>query len=621
MVPRWTLPLSPWKAIRFMKQDSSRDPLRDLLHYLRVFQSLIGARIYLVFALGVFAAVLESFGILMIIPLLRLLDGGPPVDATGASQFAASMLGRLGIGDSVLAILLLMAAIFLVRGLFLFLSNGYKSYLSAILARDIRVRLYDEYSQMRLQYYVSKNTGHFINVMLNQITQFAMAFEAVIALGRQLLMSAIYLGLALWVSWRFGLMALVLGLLLLLAFQHLNIYVRDLSRRASAESGTMSGLLIQGLQALKYLSATGQGPKLRTGIVKSLRRFTRMRIRVQLAEAFTGAVKEPLVVTAMIAILIIQVVLLGEPIAAILVSILLFYRALTNILGLQSNWQKALSTIGGVEMVRDEFLAQSRNREVGGERSLGPLSQGIELKDVSFFYGDPEVPVLRGLNLWIPAKTSVAVVGESGSGKSTLLDLLTLMLTPGEGEIFIDGVSAREVRLESWRSQIGFVSQDSVVFDDTVFNNICMWEGAGNRDPALVERVHEAARLAYISDVIEALVDGYDTKVGDRGVRLSGGQKQRLCLARELFKSPRVLILDEATSALDSESEKAIQRSIDGLKGRVTVIIVAHRLSSIRNVDKIFLLEKGKVAEEGSFEALRDDEGSRFSRLVAMQKL
>ena len=159
------------------------------------------------------------------------------------------------------------------------------------------------------------------------------------------------------------------------------------------------------------------------------------------------------------------------------------------------------------------------------------------------------------------------------------------------------------------------------MFDDSIANNICMWKGDPNRDQALMQRVREAARQAHIAHFIEELPQGYDTMVGDRGIRLSGGQRQRLFIARELFRKPSLLILDEATSALDTESERYIQQSIDALKGQITVVIIAHRLSTIRNVDHVFVFDKGRLVEQGPYETLRDAQGSRFGKLVAMQSL
>ena len=249
------------------------------------------------------------------------------------------------------------------------------------------------------------------------------------------------------------------------------------------------------------------------------------------------------------------------------------------------------------------------------------FSREIELRQVSFAYSPELGDVIKDVSLRIPARTSLALVGASGAGKSTLVDLLTLMLKPSRGEVLIDGVPGDRVQLASWRSQIGYVSQEAVIFDDTVANNICLWQGDPNRDALLMQRIRAVARQAHIDHFIDSLPEGYHTLVGDRGVRLSGGQRQRLFIARELLRRPNLLILDEATSALDTESERSIQRSIDALKGEIAVIIIAHRLSTIRNVDHVCVLDQGRLVESGPYGELRDTEHSTFGKLVAMQAL
>jgi ABC-type multidrug transport system fused ATPase/permease subunit len=229
--------------------------------------------------------------------------------------------------------------------------------------------------------------------------------------------------------------------------------------------------------------------------------------------------------------------------------------------------------------------------------------------------------VLRNITLTIPARMMIALVGGSGAGKSTMVDLLTLLLKPRVGSIRIDGVPSDAVKLSSWRSQIGYVSQDAVMFDQSVAANISMLNPAATADPEIFERVREAARRANIAGFIEELPEGYGTMIGDRGIRLSGGQRQRLFIARELFKRPSLLILDEATSALDSESERAVQESIDNLHGEITVVIIAHRLSTIRNADRVYVLERGCLIEEGGYEELRQMQGSRFRNMVQLQKV
>jgi len=212
---------------------------------------------------------------------------------------------------------------------------------------------------------------------------------------------------------------------------------------------------------------------------------------------------------------------------------------------------------------------------------------------------------LEDISMHINAKKSIAIVGESGSGKSTLVDLIALLHTPTNGKIFIDGTNGNDISKHSWRSQLGYVSQETIIFDDTIANNICMWSGDYINDKNLFTKIRKAANQANILDFIDSLDDGFNSLVGDRGVLLSGGQRQRLFVARELFRNPNLLILDEATSALDSESEKEIQKSIDNLKGEITVIAIAHRLSTIKNVDLIYVLKDGRIIESGSYQIHR----------------
>lgn len=600
---------------------STQNPFRDIPHYLRVFQEYLGARMYLVFALTLIAALAEAVGILMLLPLLQSLDTGATEPATGVGKILHELLADLGLADSIVAVLMIITVAFVAKGALTFGALGFNAVLRARLLRELKGRLFDDYSRMSYRYYTARDTGHFINVINEQITQMLNSFRYLVQLGSQLVASVVYIGLAFVVAWRFGLMALAFGLGLLLLFRRLNVYVRQLSRQRAQENSQLSKLLIQTMHAFKYLTATGQTRHLGNTVKASIGRITDFEMKRGIAESFTQAAREPVAVIFMMIIVLVQLAVLKQPLGPILVSILLFYRGLNSILMMQNHWLATLAHIGSVEMVRDEFTAQRRHREPDGTRRIPPLSQGIALRDLSFSYAADLGDALKDISLDIPARSSVALVGESGAGKSSIVDLLTLMLKPRRGQVLIDGVSGDEIELASWRRQIGYVSQETVVFDDTVANNICMWEGDSRRDNLLLERVRDAARQAHIAHFIETLPDGYQTLVGDRGVRLSGGQRQRLFIARELFRKPSLLILDEATSALDSESERFIQKSIDALKGRITVIIIAHRLSTIRNVDYVYVFDKGQLVEHGPYQRLRDAEDSRFGKLVAMQAL
>lgn len=241
------------------------------------------------------------------------------------------------------------------------------------------------------------------------------------------------------------------------------------------------------------------------------------------------------------------------------------------------------------------------------------FKSGIELKGLSFKYGDEWV--LRNLQLRIPKGSMVALVGPSGSGKSTLADLIPRFIDPQQGAVLVDGQDVRQLKIKELRALMGIVTQESILFNDTIAANIAFGMEQPNRD-----RIIEAARVANAHEFIMALENGYDTVIGDRGARLSGGQRQRLSIARAVFKNPPILILDEATSALDTESEKLVQEALAHLMENRTSIVVAHRLSTIQHADLIVVLEKGEITELGTHEALMKSSGS-YRRLIEMQQL
>ncbi|MEX0450054.1 ABC transporter ATP-binding protein [Spiribacter sp. 221] len=599
----------------------TRNPLRDIPHYLRVFQRYLGARMYLVFGLTLIAVVAEGVGLMMLLPLLAGLDDSAGGEPTGVAAIVQDGLAWLGVADSVTAILVFITIAFALKGALMFTAKGYTAYLQGQLMRELRGRLFDCYSHMSYRYYVSESTGHFVNVINQQIKLMLQSFQQLTQLVASGVNALTYTAFAFAIAWRFGAMALGIGVVLLALFRALNIYVRGLSRRAASEEGHLSKLLIQFLHGFKYLTATGQARPLRGTVMRSVGRLTGYEIRRGIAGAFTGAVREPIIVVLIMLIVLVQMVFLGEPLGPIMVAIILFYRAMNAFMEIQNSWQRTLNNIGSVELVHQAFADQAEHAEPDGEITVPDLAEGITLDRVSFAYDPDNGDVLSDVSLAIPVRHSVAFVGESGAGKSTLVDILTLMLKPRAGEVRIDGVPGDQVHLPSWRAQIGYVSQETVVFDDTIANNICMWAGNPAKDEALMARIREAAKRAHIHHHIETLPEGYHTVVGDRGVRLSGGQRQRLFIARELFRKPNLLILDEATSALDTDSERHIQQSIDALKGEITVVIIAHRLSTIRNVDHVYVFDQGRLVEDGPFDRLRDREDSKFGRLVAAQAL
>ncbi len=263
--------------------------------------------------------------------------------------------------------------------------------------------------------------------------------------------------------------------------------------------------------------------------------------------------------------------------------------------------QKGIAAMQRVEVVLDAPLGI---QEAAQPQPPATFQTAIEYRHVGFAYNDTEGPVLQDVNLFIPKGRVVALVGASGAGKSTIADLLPRFYEVQSGGIFIDGVDIRQMSLKNLRSLMGIVSQEAILFNDTIYNNIVF--GMEGVTPQDVER---AARIAHAHDFITATENGYQTNIGDRGLKLSGGQRQRLTIARAILKNPAILILDEATSALDTESEKLVQQALEELMKNRTAIVIAHRLSTIRHADEIIVMHRGRIVQRGTHEELSGLEG------------
>ena len=289
------------------------------------------------------------------------------------------------------------------------------------------------------------------------------------------------------------------------------------------------------------------------------------------------------------------------------------YRVFPLAAGVSSQTMTLASALPSVETIAS-LLGEETVKEKG--RTLLPMTDKIEFQNVSFSYSDRE-EVLKNVSLTFENSKSYGIVGVSGSGKSTIIDLLAGFFKPQTGKILIDGVDLCDVGTSSWLCQLGLISQDSFIYSGTIEDNICFGVDEEDRNK---DRIREAARIAFANEFIDVLPEGYQTIVGENGVKLSGGQRQRLAIARAIYLDPPVLIFDEATSSLDANSEKKIQNAIDSLQGEKTVIVVAHRFVTLANADHIYVLESGSLAEEGTHQNLKNENGL-YSQLCDKQIL
>lgn len=592
----------------------------NIFRYLKIYQKYLGKKLYLIFFISLLVALSEGLGISMLLPLIQATGSVNGNMSNPITNWIYAILNLIGVKNLLTGTLVLTVIIFILKGILKFLEGVYSGKLQSELLQMLTISMFDSYNKIDYQYFTKQNTGHFINVLNVQIYNTVVTLMHFLGFLTQSIMAVTLIVIAFFISFKLSLFTVAVGSFVMILFRTLNDRVSGISRKSSDEFSVLNKFLIQTLQALKYIISTSQNNHLRKGVVKSVRLLTGYMYRLQIWRSFTNAMQEPVSVILMVSIILVQVAFMNEPISSILVAMILFYKGMRTLMAMQQNWQQAMSTIGSIEMVEKEFEETSDNKEMDGTIVLDTRFESILFNDLSFSYNNQQI-ILNKLQLEIKANTTVAFAGESGAGKTTLVDLLTLLLKPTQGELLINGISSKQLQLSSWRSQIGYVSQDTVVFDDTIANNICLWNGDYKNDTEIHNKIKEAARKAYADVFINQMPNGYDTMVGERGVRVSGGQKQRLFIARELYKNPSLLILDEATSALDSESERYIRESIDGLKRSLTVVIIAHRLSTIKNADIIYVMDKGLIIESGTFEELTSKDQSRFSKMVNIQQI
>ena len=462
---------------------------------------------------------------------------------------------------------------------------------------------------------------HRTNYLVSRLVSSAAAIEtAVTSTIRDMLRESFtliaFLAASFYYSWRLTLGSLLIAPIIALLTAKFGTALRNLARES--------------FEGSKQLTDTAQEALANQGIVKAYRaekresaRFTEVAkkiVRANLRSASVAGASPPTIelIGMFFVVLLLffgqQEIIAGRLNAAQFVTFLIFlfrsYDPMRKLSRLQNSMEQALAAAHHVWEVMDEEAVIEEKPDAS---ALPPLKSGIELRNVSFGYANESRAVLRDVSLQIPKGAMVALVGESGGGKSTLTKLLPRFHDPTSGQVLWDGMNVKDATIASLRSQIALVTQETVLFNDTVRHNI-----AYGRPEATATEIEDAARIAFAHDFIKELPQGYDTVVGERGIFLSGGQRQRLAIARAVLVNAPVLILDEATSALDAESERLVQRAIGNLVRDRTTLVIAHRLSTVRRADAIVVMEAGRIIEMGTHSELLA-KGGQYRKLYELQ--
>jgi len=570
------------------------------------------------------AAVLDAFSIALLVPFLNTLFDRPPLDIKNGwvSSLLHQTVGRLMIpGDkmgSLAHVILVVIATVIAKNVLVWVSGQLGASLQEFVTRDLRDAVYRHLARLPLGYFTRTKAGQILSRVINDTFETRLVLTQIVTqalqAGALVLASVAFL---LEISWRLTAIALVIVPLLSIALQPLLRKLRKGNRRRGNQHGEMTSVLQETVSGIRLVKSFGAEAYEERRFVHASNVYARTTVRLTRLSFLAPPVTEVIGMMIAVALLWIgaRMVLVDHSLSgADLITFLIYVmRLLQPLKQLTQVPATAQSSLASAERLFEILDTPAEYQRDTGHVVVRGFERDVVFDRVGFAY-ETGRPVLQDVSLRASRGEIIALVGSSGAGKTTLVDLVPRFYEPTAGRILLDGRDTREITLPSLRGLIGIVSQDTILFHDTVRANIAYGRPGGYTD----EEVEQAARAANAHGFITALPDGYATMLGERGTRLSGGQRQRIAIARALLSDPPILILDEATSALDTESERLVQGAIDRLLEGRTVFVIAHRLSTVQHATEIVVMEAGRIVERGTHAELLAA-GGAYHRLYQLQ--
>jgi len=558
-------------------------------------------------------ALLEAAGLLLLMPLVELLGLGQVQAAAGLAGVWRKIFAVLGVAPGFELVLGSFVGLLVLQAVLRRLADHHNARIEAGYTAHLRDRLYESLVRARWLAFTRLRAADLTRTLTQEVDNAGFAAQQGVALAGLAGLALVHLAVALMLSPPLTALALGCGVTVALALRPLNRRVHEAGKASQLCRAEMNAAITEHLAGFKVAKSHGRGAHHLELFRRATHAIAEHFVAVRHTFSASRVFFELAGWTSLMAFLYVAVKWARLEIAQLVLMVFVFTRLLPRIGAIQSAWQHIVHyqpAFAAVETLRAELDA-AREAVADAAPEL-ELRREVRLENVSFRYDlAGERAAVRNVNLTIPARRMTALVGASGAGKSTVADLVLGLLTPNEGRVLADGEPLDAARLAAWRNSIGYVPQEPFLFHDTIRANL-LWA----RPDATENDLRAVLRAAAAEEFVTRLPQGMDTIVGDRGVRLSGGERQRLTLARALLRRPTLLVLDEATSSLDHENERLVQEAIAKLHGELTLVVIAHRLSTVQQADQVIVLAEGRVVETGTPEELARREQGVFRRLM-----